>query len=174
MQAFRNKLYQLAQALLQERIYQRSQLQPFDSSHMPLALYQLACQVRAVEAMPNIEILPTFFSDEAVQLLLKMPNQYFLFWTIQQACLIAEGADDEPISVACVQAAIREIRRDTAYKYNLRKGLADLVDDGRANVRRENQIASRAVAGIILVKSCLFERDEIMDNPFFFDPQFVG
>jgi hypothetical protein len=170
----RMDLIETCKRLQLERSYLLSQLQPFDASHMPMELYELACQARGVKGMPNADILTSFFTADAVELLMKMPNIYFLLLTARVAAEIGDDEDSDCISKASVQLAVTEQRRSAGYKYNLRKRLADLADDPRGDGRRESQIASRAVAGLILVKMAPAELDTIIDNPFYFDPQFVG
>lgn len=170
----RMALTETCKQLQMERSYLLSQLQPFDASHMPMELYELACRARGVENMPNADILTSFFAADAVELLMKMPNIYFMLLTARVAAEIGDEGDRDRISKASVQQAVTEQRRSDGYKYNLRKRLADLADDPRGDGRRESQIASRAVSGLILVKFAPAELDTIVDNPFYFDPQFVG
>lgn len=164
-------LYQLAQARRQELIYVRSQLRPFDASHLGQAIYKLACQVRGVANMLDAEILPTFVDEAALVILQRMPNQYWLWWTIEQAALHADG--DKPIGRDEVIHAVHTIRNQYCHKYNLRETLATISPSADGKASRESKIASRAVEGLVLVNTKPFEFDELVDNPLFFDPDFL-
>ena len=170
----RMALIEACKRLQLDRSYLMSLLQPFDASHMPMELYELACRARGVESMPNADILTSFFTIDAVELLMKMPNIYFLLLTARVAAEIGDEEDGDCISKASVQQAVTEQRRSVGYKYDLSKRLVDLTDAPKGDALRVIQVASRTVAGLILLKMAPFEFDTIVDNPFYFDPQFVG
>ncbi|MFA7341420.1 MAG: hypothetical protein WC028_31850 [Candidatus Obscuribacterales bacterium] len=174
--SFQKRLYQLALEQAKCNLHLRSMSQAFDNSHMNQEIYKLALATRGVDSLSNPEILPTFFTAEAVVLLLRVPNIYWFWRTVHEACLHDHDADDALLSKASVVRGIKEIRSSHSYQFNLGQGLADLVDDPKAEgqSRRETQIALRAVAGLILVKcGSLWDPASIIDNPFFFEPSFV-
>lgn len=164
-------LYQLAQARRQELVYMRSQLRPFDASHLGQAIYKMACQVRSIGSMLDAEILPTFFDEEATTILRRMPNGFWLWWTIEQAVLHADG--DKLIGRDQIVNAVHTIRNQYCHKYNLRETLATITPSADGKASRESKIASRAVEGLVLVNTKPFEFDELVDNPLFFDPEFL-
>jgi hypothetical protein len=170
----RMALIEACKRLQLDRSYLMSLLQPFDASHMPMELYELACRARGVESMPNPDILTSFFAADAVELLMKMPNIYFMLLTARIAAEIGDEEDSDCISKASVQLAVTEQRRSVGWKYNLSKRLIDLTDVPKGDAQRVIQIASRAIHGLILLKMFPGELDTIIDNPLYFDPQFVG
>lgn len=169
---FRKALYQLAQAQRAEKIYLQSRLQPFDVSHLPQELYSLACRVKGVESMRNDEILPVFFSEDATTILLRMPNQYWMWWVLQHAVLVTDGGDSK-IGRDDIIHGVHQVRNQYTHKYNLRETIATLTPSADGKASRESKIASRAAEGLVLIKTNPFEFDEMVDNPLFFDPQFL-
>ncbi|MBK8219492.1 MAG: hypothetical protein IPK73_00590 [Candidatus Obscuribacter sp.] len=170
---FRQALYQLAQAQRAEKIYLQSRLQPFDASHLPQELYNLACRVMGVQSMRNDEVLPVFFSEEATAILMRMPNQYWMWWVLQQAVLSTDAGEDSKIGRDDIIHGVQQVRNQYAHKYNLRETIATLTPSADGKASRESKIASRAAEGLVLIKTNAFELDEMVDNPLFFDPQFL-
>lgn len=172
--SFRQQLYNLAVSQRDETIHLRSYAQPFDDSHLGMKVYELACSTRGSATLPNSDIMPTFFTEQAIGVLRKMPNLYWFWCVVANAVIADDGDDSEHLGKASVQDAVLAVRRDHAFKYNLQKPLAELADNRTGDARREVQIASRAAAGLILIKVHACELDEMLDNPLFFDATFIN
>lgn len=98
-------------------------LEDFD---IPDAIINLACRVRNNMNLPLADVLPTFFTEAAVELLLKTPNHFYFLSLVAYSC---EG------------------------------------------VSAGDRIGKEAVQQ---VKNGPFEQGEIIDNPVYFDPEFLG
>jgi hypothetical protein len=112
-----------------------------------------------------------FFTEEAAELLKALPNRYWFWVTVRDACLeqiarvpkvheteTGQQQIDCRISVDAVVGAAVKLRRDMTSKYNLSLELQQLSPQ---------QAGSRAVAGVLLVKSNVFDFDELIFNPIF-------
>ncbi len=167
-------LYQITQIQCQENRHLVSRFQPFNTAFLPAALYTLACQAKAVESMPDAEIMPVFFSDDALTILTQIPNQYWLWVVIQSALPKATINEGAKISSEVIIDAVHSVRNQYRQKYDLTETIATLKPAANGTATRESKIASRAAAGLILIKTRACEFDEMVDNPLFFDPQFIG
>lgn len=144
-------------------------LEDFD---IPDAIISLAYLVRDNKSLPLAAVLPTFFTEAAVELLLKTPNHFYFLSLVAYSCDSADTGDR--IGKEAVQQAAAQMRGWAAGKFNLEKRLADLADDPGGQAKREIMIASRLAGGLILFKNGSFEQGELIDNPIFFDPAFVS
>lgn len=124
--------------------------------------------------MQDAEIMPVFFSDAALTLLTQIPNQYWMWVVTQNALNKATIIDGKTISIEDVIDAVHIVRNQYRQKYNLTETIATLQPAANGTATRESKIASRAAAGLILIKTNACEFDEMVDNPLFFDPQFIG
>ena len=167
-------LYQITQNQCQENRHLVSRFQPFNTAFLPAALYTIACQARAVESMSDAEIMPVFFSDAALTILTPIPNQYWMWVVIQNALNKATTIGGKRISGQDVIDAVHCVRNQYRHKYDLTATIATLQPAANGTATRESKIASRAAAGLILIKTNACEFDEMVDNPLFFDPHFIG
>jgi len=156
---FRQQLYNLAQAALQETVVYRSYMRPFDASHLSQELYQLACRSRGVLLMPNADILPTFFDEDATEFLLAMPNLYWFWATIKEGVIFDNvESGNAPIGLQALKLAVQAYKRDLAYKHDMRKKIDALTPA---------QLCSRTALGIVLIVVKVCDTDEIVFNPLF-------
>jgi hypothetical protein len=167
------KLYQVADAAAMRYRHQCSMFMPQQScAQHPELTYDLYTLAQAENLLHGGENhLPLFFTEEAAELLQALPNRYWFWVTIKNACLeqiarvrkVAETEIGQPqidcrVSVDAVAMAAVKLRRDMTSKYNLTRELQQLS---------LQQAGSRAVAGILLIKSNVFEFDELIFNPIF-------
>lgn len=153
------KLFQLADRNIKEFVYEVGRFQPMNDRMLGLDLYKLAAETSLRPLILQKELLHVFCEPAAAELLLRLPNRFWFWTTIKRAILRVEDKGlGKPMTEKHVAFALAEIRRDCTAKYNLRLALSDLS---------QSQVASRAVSGLILVRACFGELDEIMFNPIF-------
>ncbi len=153
------KLYQLADRTAAQFVYEAGRYQPMNDTLLGSDLYKLATETTWRCLILQKELLHVFCEPAAAELLLRLPNRYWFWSTIKSAILLVE--DDglaKPLTQQHVALALAEIRRSYTSKYNLRLSLSEMS---------QSQVASRAVAGVILVRACFGELDEIVLNPIF-------
>jgi hypothetical protein len=153
------RLYQLADAEVTKNICEVSRFMPMTDSMLGGDLYKLATEVTLRCLILQKELLHVFCEPAAAALLMRLPNRYW-FWSAIKGAIMQ--VDDEgmakPLTQEQVALALAEIRRGYTAKYNLRTSLAEL---------NQAQVASRTAAGVILVRSCFGELDEVVFNPIF-------
>jgi hypothetical protein len=84
-------------------------------------LYELASEVKGVDSLHGEEILQTFFTAEAVSLLLTMPNLYWFWYIVKQTLVRASSVakDDSPIEETVVRATMRQVRLTDKNEWDL-------------------------------------------------------
>lgn len=154
------RLYQLADSQCGVYSYETGRLQPLkDDMHSP-ALYRLAVDFTLRSLHLDKDLLKVFCEPDAAALLMRLPNRYW-FWSAIRTAILQIGDDglDTLLTLEHVSHSLAELRRNVACKYNLRRPMTELSPP---------QIASRALAGVILVKSSFMgDHDEILFNPIF-------
>lgn len=89
-------------------------------------IYKLACESKAVSSLAQAEILPVFFTAEAIEELLKLPNMFW-FWHVIKESVVGH---DDPVSLVglpAVKRAMSEMRVNAARGTDLRKDIAHLT-----------------------------------------------
>lgn len=162
------RLYQLANAQRKEHMAGIAESVPPSHSCLSTELYRLALEMRGVESLLDREVLPTFMSEDAAALLLKMPNRYFFWATLSQAL---PSTDELPLTKEHIQHGVRAQRLSASYKYQVQKRLADL---GGSPMELAAKVASRVTVGLVLIKRNFGEHDEVVDNEIFFNEEFYG
>jgi len=153
------KLYQLADRTAAQFVYEAGRYMPMDDSMLGSELYKLATETTWRSLILQKELLHVFCEPAAAALLLRMPNRYWFWTTLKSAILnVEDGGLNKPLTEEHVALALAEIRRGYTAKYNLRLALSELS---------QSQVASRAVSGLLLVRACFGELDEIVLNPIF-------
>lgn len=152
-------LCQLAHRNIAECRHEVGYYQPMNDSMLGPDIYKLAVETSLRPLILRKELLHVFFEPDAAELLLRLPNRYW-FWTVVLGAIVKaeEVCRNKPVPQAFVAEKLAEIRRIYAGKYNLQLALPDLS---------QSQVASRALAGVILVRACCGELDEIVINPIF-------
>lgn len=153
------RLYQLADRTAAQFVYEAGRYQPMDDTLLGPDLYKLAAETTWRALILQKELLHVFCEPAAAELLLRLPNRYWFWSTIKSAIMqVEDDGLSRPLTQQHVALALAEIRRGYTGKYNLRLTLSELS---------QPQVASRAVAGVILVRACFGELDEIVLNPIF-------
>lgn len=158
-----------------------SEFSDMRSLSMPIAadtffgreLHSLACRLNGESKgvwshLENEQVLPVFFSDDAADILLRMPN-LFWFWRVVHATV--DGTDAEHVgrmSAEHVRAGIQSVRQGEGQRFDLAQPMADIADGGNAGAR-DRRLAKRAVYGIVLVQPGGDEDSPFIDNPLFFE-----
>ncbi len=105
-------------------------------------LYTLACETRGVDSMTDADILPTFFTPEAVATLMSLPNLYWFWHIVRRALTHDEDLNGTLVDSKAVSSAICEERRVHARAFDLSKSIGQLSRE---------ELAAWAAAGTILV-----------------------
>lgn len=124
--SFSVHLYQIASIAQQEHALSRNWSQPLGLQMLRLNIYMLAMQVRGVGFLNDYQVLPTFFSSEAVTLLFTMPNPYW-FWTVVGYSALAADDAAEVISAATVKDALRHYRNELGMAFDLARRIDELT-----------------------------------------------
>jgi hypothetical protein len=153
------RLSKLAKSSIAESAHEVGHYRPMTGFSLGADFINLATEISMCLFVPLEDMLHVFFEPAAAELLLRLPNRFW-FWTVVHGAIanVAEEARDKPVPQAFVAQKLAEIRRIYAGKYNLQLALSDLS---------QSQVASRAVAGVLLVRSRSSELDEIVVNPIF-------
>ena len=156
---FQRRLFALARQSVVEFAHEVGYYQPMNEQRLGSDFYRLAMAVGKFSVLLPMEQLHLFFEPAAAELLMRLPNRYW-FWTAVYGAVVRAGVRgaSKPIPQALVAAQLAEIHRIYAAKFNLRLAVAELSP---------SQVASRAVAGVLLVRVCRPDRDEVLVNPIF-------
>ncbi len=156
---FQRHLSALARRSLVEFAHEVGYYQPVNVDRLSNDFYRLAMKVSNYSIFSHMEQLRMFFELEAAELLLCMPNNYW-FWKAVYGGFVKAGVRGarKPIPLSCVAEGLAEVRRIYGSKYNLHLAVSDLSP---------SQVASRAVAGVLLVRARPSDLDEIVINPIF-------
>lgn len=119
-------LYQIASIAQQENAVSRNWSQPLGLQMLRLNIYMLAMQVRGVGFLNDYQVLPTFFSSEAVTLLFTMPNPSWFWKVVGYSALAADDAA-EVISAATVKDALRHYRNELGMAFDLTRRIDELT-----------------------------------------------
>lgn len=153
------KLYQLADRSATQYIYEVGRYLPMGDDLLGSDLYKLAAETTWRSLILQKELLHVFCEPAAAQLLLRLPNRYWFWTTLKTAILrVEEDGLHKPLKGEHVALALAEIRCGYTVKYDLRLALSELS---------QSQVASRATAGVILLRAGFGELDEIVLNPIF-------
>lgn len=153
------RLYQLADRSATQYIYEVGRYLPMGDDLLGSDLYKLAAETTWRSLILRKELLHVFCEPAAAQLLLRLPNRYWFWTTIKSAILrVEEDGLHKPLTAEHVALALAEIRCGYTVKYDLRLALSELS---------QSQVASRATAGVILLRAGFGELDEIVLNPIF-------
>lgn len=123
------------------------------------------------EPEPAATTLQTFFTEDALQLLLRAPNRYW-FWKVVEAVVLMElGAQVPLYGKSTVQQAVAVMRAARIRTASL-ASVYDICSDD--NGSRETQICLRTAQGLaVLVPSRDGKSFYLADNPVFFDQSFI-
>jgi hypothetical protein len=140
---FSRDLYQIASIAQQGNPVDRHWSHPLCPQMLGLNIYRLAMRVRAVPLLRDDQVLPTFFSAAAVEILFTMPNLYWFWKVVGYSALAADDAA-EVISAATVKEAMRHYRNELGMAFDL--------------TRRIDQLSAQEAcvlmaAGVIVLKS---------------------
>jgi hypothetical protein len=153
------RLSAVARRSIAEFAHEVGYYQPMNEYRLGADFYKLAMEINMCVLLPLMDMLHVFFEPAAAKLLLRLPNRYW-FWITVQGAIVRAGVRDanKPIPQIFVAEKLAEIHRIYASKYNLQLALSDLSP---------SQVASRAVAGVLLVHARPSDLDEIVLNPIF-------
>ncbi len=122
-----------------QRIFQ----QPIKLSDLPDSTFALAKFLRP--GIAEGQTLHAFFSDEAVGVMLTLPNQYWFWQVAHDAVSYSASADPNSVVAAkAVHLAIACQRNGQSHRYDPAEDLADLTND---------EIGDRLEHGICLMNS---------------------
>ena len=124
--SFSVHLYQLASIAQQEHALGRNWSQPLTPQMLGLNIYRLAMRVRGVEAVNDDQVLPTFFSAEAIAILFGMPNLHW-FWKVVAYSALAADDNAALIGAATVKAALRHFRNELGMAFDLTRPIEQLT-----------------------------------------------
>lgn len=124
--SFSVRLYQLASIAQQEHALGRNWSQPLTPQMLGLNIYRLAMRVRGVEAVNDDQVLPTFFSTEAIAILFGMPNLHW-FWKVVAYSALAVDDNAALIGAATVKAALRHFRNELGMAFDLNRPIEQLT-----------------------------------------------
>jgi len=139
-------------------IDRRTSLSPVEVKDLVLPLSDLARTARGVTSVTAEEILLTFYTPEAAQYLLTMPNIHWFWKVVKETALEGRWIPADLISLEVVMNTVRMMRRGCEDKYDLNKPLSELTP---------GQAASRAARGLVLIVHRPGDHDEIVHNPLF-------
>lgn len=150
--SFSVQLYQIASIAQQEHALSRNWSQPLTPQVLGLNIYRLAMRVRGVESVNDDQVLPTFFSAEAIALLFTMPNLHW-FWKVVAYSALAADDHAELIGVATVKEALRHHRNELGMAFDFTRRIDQLtvqeacvlVAAGVIVLRPEGLLAKNAV-----------------------------
>ena len=123
--SFSVQLYQIASIAQQENALSRNWSQPLTPQMLGLNTYRLALRVRGVESVNEDQVLPTFFSSEAIALLFTMPNLHW-FWKVVAYSALAADDHAALIGVATVKDALRHFRNELGMAFDLTRPIEQL------------------------------------------------
>jgi len=96
-------------------------------------LYQLAKHTSSVDLLTDAEILPTFFTTKAIELLLTMANAYWFWTVVAEAVLdVDEKSQQTKIDFENVRRAIKGLRLGLQGVVQLSKDIEQLTIDETA------------------------------------------
>src|SRR5262249_9073959 len=98
----RSQLVRIAEGRLAHARNTKDWVDPVNYTVLGVELYGVACEVSGVESVSDPEILPTFFTEDAVAVLMTMPSQYW-FWTIFQESVTSESDEVARVRVEMVR-----------------------------------------------------------------------
>lgn len=124
--SFSVHLYHLASIAQQEHALGRNWSQPLTPQMLGLNIYRLAMRVRGVEAVNDDQVLPTFFSTEAIAILFGMPNLHW-FWKVVAYSALAADDNAALIGAATVKAALCHFRNELGMAFDLTRPIEQLT-----------------------------------------------
>lgn len=164
-QPYLNELYQLAKDKKREWAPSRGWFTNLESAQFTgggRELYELAKEVRGLgrlQELQDSQILPTFFTEKAIKILMTMPNRYWFWNTVQTAIMchryVLRG---ELTTIDCdsIQNAIRNHRLGIGNIINLSKEIEDLTIE---------ETAYAVAAGIIVMDGLKRVRNPVFSKP---------
>jgi len=118
------------------------------------------------------EVLPALFEEDAVALLLKVPNRYWFWKLMEVTALAAIATEAGRFTRARLLEAATLLQGMVGLNPMLTRVMVENIKDDLTGTR-EAKIALRAAAGLVLlVPSTDGTRHWLVDNPIFFDPAF--
>lgn len=124
--SFSIHLYQIASIAEQQNALGRNWSQPLTPQMLGLNLYRLALRVRGSETVSDDQVLPTFFSAEAIAILFTMPNLYW-FWKVVAYSALAADDHASVIGAATVKDALRHWRNELAMAFDVGRAIDQLT-----------------------------------------------
>jgi hypothetical protein len=124
MDKFR-KLYNVASTQVATHAAMSCFYNQMKTGHLGQGIYKLALDVQGVQSLSDAEILPVFFTAEAIEELLRLPNIYW-FWQVVKDSAVIHDDLVTSISLVEVKRAMSEMRSNAARSTDLRKDLATL------------------------------------------------
>jgi len=138
----RSQLVRIAEGRLAHARNTKDWVEPVNYTVLGVELYRLACEVSGVESVSDPEILPTFFTEDAVAVLMTMPNQYW-FWTIFQESVTSESDEVARVRVEMVRHVMVHRQRSASIQFGLHKKPEELTVP---------EACARVAEGILLVR----------------------
>lgn len=136
-------------------------------------LFSLAVHLGAQLEIADKEMLPFFFEEEAVSILLKMPNLHWFWRVFHHTVDASDPTHQGKLTASQVRVGIQRVRDGEGQRFDLRKRMADITDIGENEDdppgARQRVLAKRAVYGIVLVQPGGDEDSPFIDNPLFFE-----
>ena len=140
-----------------------------EENHVTQALYKLALKCRHADRLPDTEILATFFTPEAISLLMTMPNRHW-FWRVAKEANICHSSQSASALIHSndVQGALRQIQlqqQSFLFMFNFHCQLAEFT-------------AAQAMLlmdrGVLLLERTDMPTPVIVRNPIFERPPATG
>lgn len=150
------KLFQLALAQKEHHGSTMSWYLKLEPAQLGQELYHLALEAADKKSLMDFEILCVFFSPEACEWLLKLPNLYWFWRVVADATMFAD--DEGMIQLRQVHQAMAELRCSASRAYNLRATVDSLTAP---------EVVARTAAGIILSSGGLVRDLKIITNIIF-------
>lgn len=139
---FPRDLHQHAGAERSRSMEKRSYWQDVSLLQNEYEIWELARRQRGVKVLDRSLVFPTFFTAEAVELLMTLPNNFW-FWTVVQHSA-SDSAGGGLIDDVIVRQTIAGFRARRSSVYGLDKPMEQLSSF---------EMAVRVVEGVILFKS---------------------
>ena len=124
--SFSVDLYQIASIAGQASAVDCNWCQPLCPQMLGQNIYKLALRVRGVDALKDDEVLPTFFSAEAVAILFTMPNLHW-FWKVVGFAALSADDDRDVISAGTIKGALRHFRNELGLAFDFTRRIDQLT-----------------------------------------------
>lgn len=150
------KLKRLAAREMRHSAAAKDYTEEIGTAKFSFKAYELAFYALGVDSEANLKVLSAFCEDNAVELLERLPNTYWL-WRIVSGALDFNRPQHSRISKAAVLSSIAAERKTASERFDLTSGVEYFNPSTAANF---------TAYGIIVISagSCLLERNLVFDS----------